>query len=81
VTLDPDVEMLVKNFMRERGLSFKQAINRVIRGALALTRQAAPFSTPTFSMGFNPAVPFDKALRLASELEDEELVRKLATRK
>jgi hypothetical protein len=28
-----------------------------------------------------PAVPLDGALRLAGELEDEELIRKLAARK
>jgi hypothetical protein len=32
-------------------------------------------------MGFNPLIPLDKALRLAGELEDEELIRKLAARK
>jgi len=38
----------------------------------------AGFQTPTFDMGFEPAVSWDKALRLAAEFEDEELVRKLA---
>jgi len=28
-------------------------------------------------MGFNPEVPWDKALRLAGELEDIELIRKM----
>jgi hypothetical protein len=28
-----------------------------------------------------PAVPIDKALRLAADLEDEEIIRKLAQRK
>ncbi len=32
-------------------------------------------------MGFEPSVPWNKALRLAGELEDEELARKLASRK
>ena len=39
------------------------------------------FETPTHRMGFDPAVPMDKALRLAAELEDEELARKLAVRR
>jgi hypothetical protein len=34
---------------------------------------AAGFRTPTFDMGFEPAVPDDRALTLAAELEDEEL--------
>jgi len=32
-------------------------------------------------MGFNPAIPWDKALRLASDAEDDELSRRLAMRK
>jgi len=32
-------------------------------------------------MGFEPSVPWDKALRLAAELEDEEQARRLAARK
>jgi hypothetical protein len=36
-------------------------------------------STPTFDLG-RSAVPIDKALRLAADLEDEELIRKLAAR-
>lgn len=80
VTLDPDVEELVRRVMRERGLTFKQAVNEAIRAGLAGGR-AAPFRTPTFRMGLNRALPWDKALRLAGELEDEELGRKLSARK
>jgi hypothetical protein len=81
VTLDPDAEALVKKLMRERGLSFKEAINEAIRAGLASKARTPRFRTPTFRMGFNPVIPWDKALRLAGELEDEELVRKLAARK
>jgi hypothetical protein len=80
VTLDPDAEALVKRLMDERGLTFKQAVNHAIREGLAGSTRT-PFSTPTFRMGFDPAVPWDKALRLAAELEDEELVRRLAERR
>lgn len=79
MTLDPDVEALVKRLMRERGISFKQAVNEAIRAG-ASRRRAEPFSTPTFRMG-EPLVPVEKALQLAGELEDEELVRRLALRK
>lgn len=81
VTLDPDVEALVRRLMRERGLSFKQAVNDAIRAGLAAPAASAPARTPTFRMGFEPALPWDKALRLAAELEDEELARRLAARK
>jgi hypothetical protein len=32
-------------------------------------------------MGFDPEIPWDKALQLAGELEDQELARRLAARK
>ncbi len=81
VTLDPDVEALIKDVMRERGLSFKEAINQAVRAGLAPSRRAKRFRTQTFRMGFEPSIPWDRALRLAGELEDEELTRKLAARK
>jgi hypothetical protein len=80
VTLEPDVEALVKALMRDRGLSFKQAVNEAIRRGLT-PESGVPPRTPTFRMGFEPAVRWDKALQLAGELEDDELVRRLAARK
>jgi hypothetical protein len=74
------VESLVKRVMRERGISFKEAVNEAIRSGLA-PGEAEPFETPTHRMGFDPAVRWDKALRLAAELEDDELMRRLASRK
>ncbi len=81
MTLDPDVETLLKALMKERGLSFKEALNQAVRAGLGTRSRSAPFRTPTSRMGFNPAVPWDKALRLAGEAEDDELARRLATRK
>lgn len=76
VTLDPDVEAIIRQAMRERGLSFKQALNDAIRRGIAPKRPAR-FKTPTFEMG-EPLVPLTKALALAADLEDDEIVRKLA---
>jgi hypothetical protein len=78
VTLDPDVEALVRRLMRERGMSFKEAVNGAIRAGAA--RPTAAFRTQTFDMG-EPRVDVTKALRLAGELEDEELLRRLSARK
>ena len=80
ITLEPDVHALVRKLMRERGISFKEAVNLAIRTGLAPESELAAPRTPTFDLG-EPSVPLEKALRLAGELEDEELVRKLALRK
>lgn len=75
VTLDPDVEALLKKQMKERGLTFKQAVNDAIRAGLD-RRARKPFRTPTFDMG--PArFPIEKALHLAAELEDQDIIRKM----
>lgn len=81
ITLDPDVEEQIRRVMRERGLTFKEAVNRAIRAGLAPRGSGEAARTPTYRMGFAEALPWDKALRLAGELEDEELARKLAARK
>lgn len=79
VTIDPDVETLIKQVMRERGQSFKEVINASVRAAYGPTTQKKrePFKTPTFALGFFPHVNLDKALQLAGELEDEEILRKM----
>jgi hypothetical protein len=38
-TLDPDTERLIRNIMRERGVSFKQALNDAIRAGFAPTKR------------------------------------------
>jgi len=44
-------------------------------------RSPRRYRQKTFRMGFNPEVCLDKALSLASALEDEEIARKLSLRK
>lgn len=75
VTLDDDTLALVRRRMRERGVSFKTALNDAIRdGALGQPRPAS-FVTRTADLGV-PTVNLDRALQLAADLEDEELLRK-----
>lgn len=79
VTLDPDAEALLRRRMRERGVSFKQALNDAIREAATTKTPGRPgFRTATARLGL-PAVNLDRALQLAAELEDEELVRRMRT--
>ena len=78
VTLDPDSEALIRRRMRERRVSFKQALNDVIRaGALVGAAGDRPaFVTETANLGV-PTVNLDRALQMAADLEDEELIRKM----
>jgi hypothetical protein len=77
VTLDADTESLIRRLMKARGISFKQAVNDAIRAG-AGGQQAASFQTQVRRMG-QPTVPLDRALQLAGELEDEEMLRRMRT--
>lgn len=82
VTLDPDVEALVRTAMRQRGLSFKEALNSAIRAGLTQSKSGKRrFVQPTFALGAEQNFRWDKALAAADALEDEELARKLSLRK
>jgi hypothetical protein len=73
VTLDPDVEQVVRRRMSERGQSFKEALNDAVRDGVRAGR--SPFSTAAHAMG-EPSLGLDRALRLAGDLEDEELIHR-----
>ena len=76
VTLDPDTELLVHRLMSERGVSFKEALNDAIRAGAPERIVAREFRTKVHHLGV-PAVNLDRALSLAADLEDDELLRKM----
>jgi hypothetical protein len=74
VTLDPDVESMLRKEMQRRGEPFKEVLNNAIRAGLRNPRRRdEPFKQLTFDMG-EPRVDLTKALSLAAELEDDELI-------
>jgi hypothetical protein len=81
VTLDSDVEALLRNAMRERGEPFKQVLNAAIRQGLSGPKRkpVKRFKQRTFDMG-PPLVDLTKALSLAAELEDAETVIRMSQR-
>jgi hypothetical protein len=83
VTLDPDVERLIKDSMRERGISFKQALNEAIRTGLFRRNKGRRrrFVQQSFPLGVAQNFRWDQALAVAEAIEDEKLGRKLSLRK
>ena len=77
MTLEEDVAAKVERFRAQHSLSFKEALNELLRRALPPSQE---HDTPTFGLG-EPRLDLDRALALAGALEDEELARKLALRK
>jgi hypothetical protein len=69
--------------MRERGVSFKQAVNDAIRASQSRAEHSAArkFKQKTFPLGAEQYFRWDKALAVADAIEDEELIRKLAVQK
>lgn len=76
VTLDADTEQIIRRRMNERNQSFKQALNDAIRSGVADRAASEPFRTEPAAMG-ESRVSLDRALQLAAQLEDDELLRKL----
>ena len=75
ITLTPDADLLVRRLMRERHLSFKDAVNEaILRGARSEGPRPA-VHTPSFDLG-RARVPLVRATAIAADFEDAELLRK-----
>jgi Ribbon-helix-helix protein, copG family len=83
VTIDPDLDAKLRALARERGVSFKEALNGALRLGLSAGQRGSPrpYRVVSKRMGLRPGIDLGRALRLAAELEDEETVRKLELRK
>ena len=84
VRIDDDLMSELKALAHRENVSLTRILNRVIRQGLT-TARSKPKSSKRYkevpvSMG-KPRVEIDKALTLAAELEDEEIIRKLSLRK
>jgi hypothetical protein len=80
--LDPDVEALIRTAMKERGISFKDALNSAVRAGLTQGRpKRRYFVQKSYSLGSDQNFRWDKSLAAAAAMEDEDLARKIALRK
>jgi len=78
ITLDPDARVLVERAMRERGITFKEAVNEAIKAGFGSAD--VPPTGFTTARDLGPArVDLTKALAFAGSLEDEETARRLAS--
>ena len=79
VTLDVDVQALLKDAAHRSGKPFKVTLNQTLRKALSAPGAAATAAPdwPCIDMGA-PLVDLTKATALADELEDLDLVQRLA---
>lgn len=75
VTLDPDVEQLLRDAMKQRRQSFKEAFNQAIRaglsGAGGLGVADRPFTLQAQPMGLRAGIDPGRLNQLADELESD----------
>ena len=78
VTLDEDLAKALKRRARERDVPFKRVLNEAVRAGLEGGSAAAkPYRMKPSNLGLRSEFDFTKALGIATELEDAEIVRKL----
>lgn len=80
MTLEPDLAKKIKMLAHRRGLSFKQALNDVLRRGLAPALEPgdprAPFRVSPHTGGFRPGIDPGKLNQLVDQLEVEDFVTK-----
>ena len=83
VRIDDDLMQALKESARQEGVSLSRALNRAVRSGLAAQDEGEaeqPFQQRTFRLGA-ARLNLDKALSIAAELENEEILGKFAARK
>ena len=85
LTIDDDLARRLKQRALDTGRSFKAVVNEALRTGLdqaAGSPARRPYRLEPASLGRTaPGVDLDHATRLAGQLEDQELARKLELRK
>jgi hypothetical protein len=79
VTLDADVERLLKNAAHQRGKSFKVVLNEAVRQSLGPKKKTSTQHPPlpVFSSELRPGLDWGKLSDLADELEDQEIIARM----
>lgn len=85
LTIDDKLAKMLRKIAYESGRTFKEVVNRVLQAGIE-AEQALPKNRPykikPVSLGgISPGVNLDKALRVAEELENLEIISKLRLRK
>jgi hypothetical protein len=79
VTLDPDVERLLKTTAHKRGKSFKVVLNEAVRHSLGPKKKttAKPTLLPAHSSGLRPGFNWNNLSHQADDLEDQEILARM----
>ena len=77
VTIDDDLAISLEELRKREGLSFKVALNQVIR--IGIQAKSAPprarkYRTPTMSLGLMPGIDPTRLNSMVDELETDDFV-------
>lgn len=81
LTIDPDVEQLLRREMQRTGRSMNAVIHDALRVGLGIRGnppQVARYRVQPHAFGFRPGVDPDRLNQLADELEADEAARRIA---
>lgn len=82
LTLDDDLAAEVRRRAAATGRPFRQVLNEALRAGLHPQGRPRPaVEVTTVHLGLRPGVDLTRARRLASDLEDDEVVREMQLRK
>ena len=79
LTLDPDVEQLLRQEMRRTESSMKAVVNSALRFGLGMRgkpHRASRYRVEPHSFGFKPGVDMDRLNQLVDEMESEEFAKR-----
>jgi hypothetical protein len=78
VTIEPDVELLLREAVNEQGKTLDEVVNDSLRRALSHSAKPRrqPYTLRPRRLGIKPDVDLEHAFQLADELEDLEITRK-----
>ena len=81
LTLDPDVEQLLRREMRRTNKSMKAVVNKALRIGLGMRSKSLrvpPFKVEPHAFGFKPETEPDGLNQRVDEMEADEFIRKQA---
>jgi hypothetical protein len=79
VDISPDLLARVRKLADEEGVSFKEALTRVIARGLQVPAPASPrkLDLPTFNVGFERYFDVRKVNEIIGEMEDQRILRSM----
>ena len=85
LTIEDSVDKSLREIAHKTGKPYKQVVNETLQAGLAARRvvsKARPYRLKPCALGeVTPGYNLTKALQLAEQIEDEEIVRKMEMKK